>query len=68
MSSDAPFGVTVWGWGTTQQTLRVSYAYPAGAGFKPINEIVVPPDSEVTRNLVGALWARLQRVCQEFAS
>lgn len=43
MSSDAPFGVTVWGWGTTQQTLRVSYAYPAGAGFKPINEIVVPP-------------------------
>jgi hypothetical protein len=43
MSSDAPFGVTVWGWGTTQQTLRVSYAYPAGAGFKPINEIKVPP-------------------------
>jgi hypothetical protein len=43
MSSEAPFGVTVWGWGTTQQTLRVSYAYPAGAGFKPINEIVVPP-------------------------
>lgn len=43
MSSDAPFGVTVWGWGTIQQTLRVSYAYPAGAGFKPINMIVVPP-------------------------
>lgn len=43
MSSSAPFGVTVWGWGTTQQTLRVSYAYPAGAGFKPINEIKVPP-------------------------
>ncbi len=43
MTSDAPFGVTVWGWGTTQQTLRVSYAYPAGAGFKPINKIVVPP-------------------------
>ncbi|HRI69723.1 MAG TPA: IgGFc-binding protein, partial [Polyangium sp.] len=43
MTSTAPFGVTVWGWGTTQQTLRVSYAYPAGAGFKPINEIFVPP-------------------------
>lgn len=43
MTSTAPFGVTVWGWGTTQQTLRVSYAYPAGAGFKPINEIIVPP-------------------------
>lgn len=43
MSSDQPFGVTVWGWGTTQQTKLVSYAYPAGAGFTPINEIVVPP-------------------------
>jgi len=43
MSSAQPFGATVWGWGTTQQTLRVSYAYPAGAGFLPINEIVVPP-------------------------
>ncbi len=43
MSSDEPFGVTVWGWGTTQQTLRVSYAYPAGAGFKPINEVKVEP-------------------------
>ena len=43
MSSTQPFGATVWGWGTTQQTLRVSYAYPAGAGFLPINEIVVPP-------------------------
>ncbi|HVK63059.1 MAG TPA: IgGFc-binding protein [Polyangium sp.] len=43
MSSAQSFGATVWGWGTTQQTLRVSYAYPAGAGFLPINEIVVPP-------------------------
>jgi hypothetical protein len=43
MTSEQPFGVTVWGWGTTQQTLRVSYAYPAGAGFRPINEIKVPP-------------------------
>jgi hypothetical protein len=43
MSSTAPFGVSVWGWGTTQQTKLVSYAYPAGAGFQPINEIKVPP-------------------------
>jgi hypothetical protein len=43
MSSALPFGVTVWGWGTTEQTLQVSYAYPAGAGFLPINEIVIPP-------------------------
>ena len=43
MSSDQPFGVTVWGWGSTQQTKLVSYAYPAGAGFTPINQIVVPP-------------------------
>lgn len=42
MASALPFGVTVWGWGTTQQTKLVSYAYPAGAGFQPINEVVVP--------------------------
>jgi hypothetical protein len=42
MTSTLPFGVTVWGWGNTQQTKRVSYAYPAGAGFQPINKVVVP--------------------------
>jgi hypothetical protein len=42
MSSDRPFGVTVWGWGTTQQTKLVSYGYPAGAGFLPINEVKIP--------------------------
>lgn len=41
--SPLPFGVTVWGWGATQQTQYVSYAYPAGAGFQPINQVVVPP-------------------------
>jgi hypothetical protein len=41
MVSALPFGVTVWGWGTTQQTKLVSYAYPAGAGFQPINQVVV---------------------------
>ena len=42
MMSALPFGVTVWGWGTTPQTKLVSYAYPAGAGFQPLNEVVVP--------------------------
>jgi IgGFc binding protein len=42
--SALPFGVTVWGWGTVaEQTQNVSYAYPAGAGFQPINAVVVPP-------------------------
>jgi hypothetical protein len=40
--SALPFGVTVWGWGNTTQTFNVSYAYPAGAGFQPINMVVVP--------------------------
>ncbi|WP_437680416.1 IgGFc-binding protein [Sorangium sp. So ce131] len=43
MSSALPFGVTVWGWGAYDPHLQVSYAYPAGAGFQPINEVVVPP-------------------------
>ncbi len=50
MSSEAPFGVTVWGWGTIPgfpgstnlYTQYVSYAYPAGAGIKPINPVQVP--------------------------
>ncbi|WP_437985939.1 IgGFc-binding protein [Sorangium sp. So ce117] len=43
MRSDLPFGVTVWGWGAIQQNYRVSYAYPAGAGFLPINDVEIPP-------------------------
>jgi hypothetical protein len=43
ITSARPFGVTVWGWGNTEQTQYVSYAYPAGAGFQPINQVVVPP-------------------------
>ena len=37
IKSDQPFGLTVWGWDYT-----VSYAYPAGASVRPINEVVVP--------------------------
>jgi hypothetical protein len=35
--SEAPFGLTVWGWSNV-----ISYAYPAGAGVKAINSVVVP--------------------------
>jgi hypothetical protein len=44
--SAAPFGITVWGWGSFQTkqfpTIDVSYAYPAGASVQPINQVVVP--------------------------
>lgn len=50
MSSKGSFGVTVWGWGSAETgtqlsgfyTQYVSYAYPAGAGVAPINDVVVP--------------------------
>lgn len=45
MSSDLPFGVTVWGWGTkaVNASTLVSYGYPAGAGVRVINQVEVPP-------------------------
>lgn len=46
MSSDRPFGLTVWGWGSEASsffTAYVSYAYPAGASVEPINDIIVAP-------------------------
>jgi len=57
MKSDGEFGVTVWGWGSKITggsppfsptlpgfyTQAVSYAYPAGASVKPVNQVVVPP-------------------------
>lgn len=51
MSSDLPFGVTVWGWGNIPGfpgqaglfTQYVSYAYPAGASVQSINDVVIPP-------------------------
>jgi hypothetical protein len=54
MSSAAPFGVTVWGWGSAATggscestpcpppySQWVSYAYPAGMSIAPINSVVV---------------------------
>ncbi|MEM6788456.1 MAG: IgGFc-binding protein [Myxococcota bacterium] len=46
ITSDAPFGVTVWGWGSFASLFPstfVSYAYPAGASVQSINDVVVPP-------------------------
>jgi hypothetical protein len=37
ITSESPFGLTVWGWDAA-----VSYAYPAGASVKPINTVAVP--------------------------
>jgi len=45
MKSGAPFGLTVWGWGTTETksfTRDVSYGYPAGENLAPLNTVVVP--------------------------
>ncbi|MFT3770572.1 MAG: IgGFc-binding protein [Minicystis sp.] len=50
IKSAGPFGLTVWGWGSAETgnvgigfyTQYVSYAYPAGAGVKPINQVEVP--------------------------
>lgn len=47
MSSKAPFGLWVWGWGTgitSPSTGNVSYGYPAGMNVQPINQVVIPPD------------------------
>jgi hypothetical protein len=54
--SDAPFTVTVWGWGTSETggsyddpsvpgfyTQNVSYAYPAGMGLRTLSTVKIPP-------------------------
>ena len=58
MKSSAPFGLTIWGWGSAATggtfgmegggfySQTVSYAYPAGASIQPINTVVVPPIPE----------------------
>lgn len=38
MASDAPFGVTVWGWAAAPR----SYGYPLGAGLADLNDVVPP--------------------------
>ena len=53
--SDAPFAITVWGWGSGATggdpsllqfpySQYVSYAYPAGASVQSLSQVVVPPD------------------------
>ena len=44
MTSAQPFGLTVWGWGTSETrefTGYVSYGYPAGQNLKTLTNIVV---------------------------
>lgn len=45
--SENPIGVTVWGWGSPAsvgfKTINVSYAYPAGAAIRAINDVKVIP-------------------------
>jgi IgGFc binding protein len=46
MSSDAPFGLWVWGWGTPLTTINtkyVSYGYPGGMNVSPLTGLVIPP-------------------------
>ncbi len=44
-ASAQPFGLVIWGWGsaatTSFVTTAVSYAYPAGASVKAINNVVI---------------------------
>lgn len=45
MKSTQPFGLAVWGWGTTETTSftrDVSYAYPAGENLAALNTVIVP--------------------------
>lgn len=44
ITSTAPFGLWVWGWGTPETTAftsGVSYGYPAGMSVRPINAVTV---------------------------
>ena len=44
-TSAQPFGLVVWGWGSAATgsffSNAVSYAYPAGASVKPINQVII---------------------------
>ncbi|MBL9024786.1 MAG: IgGFc-binding protein [Myxococcales bacterium] len=47
ITSEGPFGLWVWGWGTpltSSFTANVSYGYPAGMNVIPINDVIIPPD------------------------
>jgi hypothetical protein len=42
MNSAAPFGITVWGWGSSLRGKTfVSYAYPAGTAARVVNNVIV---------------------------
>ncbi len=44
ITSEAPFGMWIWGWGTDEtspSTQNVSYGYPAGMNVQPLNDVVI---------------------------
>jgi hypothetical protein len=46
ITSNGPFGLWVWGWGSPETTIftqDVSYGYPAGMGVARINGVVLTP-------------------------
>jgi hypothetical protein len=50
IKSDAPFGISVWGWGSPDteaklgiSTQSVSYGYPGGMNVGDINDVIWPP-------------------------
>jgi len=46
ITSAAPFGLWVWGWGTPLTatfTANVSYGYPGGMNVTPINDVILRP-------------------------
>jgi hypothetical protein len=49
ITSQGPFGLGVWGWGTPLTSIftqNVSYSYPGGMNVQPINVVVIPPIPE----------------------
>lgn len=48
ITSEAPFGIWIWGWGTEKTfeigefTCAVSYGYPGGMNVHPINQVELP--------------------------
>jgi IgGFc binding protein len=46
IESEGPFGLWVWGWGTSATTVFTqnrSYGYPGGMNVRPINDVVIEP-------------------------
>mgnify|MGYP003787224453 CR=1 FL=1 len=61
MSSTAPFGVTVWGWGSPEaspSTIHSFYAYPAGASGSRLRRVSLAHGSGGIRMILTAACHR----------